>query len=158
MAGDSPTRRGGNTPSDFTDTSIASARLRKRGGNRKALASRECGLGRKSVTALAQRNLSLMCAAHCLPLEGKVGRSEAESRMRCLNSLKKALIHLISQLSLTASPQGEANALAITPPCLFGASNSRYFRPCGRAMLARMVWFRQNNSKRDTATDVFVVA
>ena len=33
--------------------------------------------------------------------------------MRCLNSLKKALIHLISQLSLTASPQGEANPLAV---------------------------------------------
>ena len=37
-------------------------------------------------------------AVACLPLEGKVGRSEAESRMRCLNPHYKVLNHLISHL------------------------------------------------------------
>ncbi len=92
---------------------------------------------RQGVTVPAQLNLVPLSVAHCLPLEGKVGRSEAESRMRCLHSLIKVLNspHQ-SGLRLTASPQGEANVLVVTPPCLFGISNSQNCRPSGRALLA----------------------
>ena len=47
---------GGNSPWDFADTSFASARLRSCRQNRHCLATRECVLGRQSVTVTTHLN------------------------------------------------------------------------------------------------------
>ena len=133
--------------------------------DRICLATRECKLSRQSVTVTAQKNRPPLFVANCPPRRvAEVSSSPAALAahfveiIKWINSLfrknrrlsycfrtqcKRHAPQFINtssvRLRLTASPhapQGEANAVAITMLCLFIISNSHYFRPCGRAMLA----------------------